>query len=95
MIVYPEVLYDKYPQIESEIIQPFFAESHQIYTSHRDGVPSVTNLKTFEDLISNINEFDEIYKKVYNFISEADKKPILLHCTAGADRTGLMSFSLL
>ncbi len=61
MIVYPEVLYDKYPQIESEIIKPFFAESHQIYTSHRDGVPSVTNLKTFEDLISNINEFDEIY----------------------------------
>ena len=41
------------------------------------------------------DEFDEIYKKVYNFISEADKKPILLHCTAGADRTGLMSFSLL
>ena len=41
------------------------------------------------------DEFDEIYKKVYHLISEADKKPILLHCIAGADRTGIMSFSLL
>ena len=40
-------------------------------------------------------KFEDIYKKVYELISECDKKTILLHCTAGADRTGIMSFSLL
>ena len=40
-------------------------------------------------------KFEDIYKKVYELISECDKKTILLHCQAGADRTGIMSFSLL
>ena len=28
-------------------------------------------------------------------ISDADKNPIILHCNAGADRTGIMSFALM
>ena len=42
--------------------------------------------------------FDEFHKEYYNvfdLISEADKKPIALHCEHGASRTGIMSFALL
>ena len=40
-------------------------------------------------------QFEEEYKKVYNLMANADNKPIVLHCQAGADRTGIMTFSLL
>jgi protein tyrosine/serine phosphatase len=39
--------------------------------------------------------YDNEYKKVFKLMSEADKYPIILHCKAGADRTGVMSFALL
>ncbi len=35
------------------------------------------------------------YKKIFEAIAEADQKPIALHCTHGADRTGIVSFFLL
>ena len=35
------------------------------------------------------------YYKVFSLISQADINPIILHCYAGADRTGIMSFVLL
>lgn len=35
------------------------------------------------------------YKKIFEAVAEADVKPIALHCTHGADRTGIMSFFLL
>ena len=39
--------------------------------------------------------FEEEYRKVYSLMANADNKPIALHCAAGADRTGIMTFSLL
>ena len=51
--------------------------------------------------INNANEktrfdkYNQEYKKVFDLISEANKYPIMLHCHAGADRTGVMSFALL
>jgi protein-tyrosine phosphatase len=39
--------------------------------------------------------YAEEYRKVFNLIAEADKNPIILHCSAGADRTGIMTFALL
>ena len=35
------------------------------------------------------------YKKIFEAIAQADQKPIALHCTHGADRTGIMSFFLM
>ena len=35
------------------------------------------------------------YKAIFEAISEADQKPIALHCTHGADRTGIVSWFLL
>ena len=35
------------------------------------------------------------YKKIFEAIAIADQKPIALHCTHGADRTGIVSFFLL
>ncbi len=35
------------------------------------------------------------YKKIFEAIANADQKPIALHCTHGADRTGIVSFFLL
>jgi len=40
-------------------------------------------------------QYHEEYRKVFNLIAEADKNPIALHCSAGADRTGIMTFALL
>ena len=37
----------------------------------------------------------DTYKKIFEAIAEADEKPIALHCTHGADRTGIVSWFLL
>ena len=34
------------------------------------------------------------YKKIFEAIAEADTKPVMLHCTYGADRTGIATFFL-
>ena len=38
--------------------------------------------------------FASTYKAIFEAIAEADEKPIALHCTHGADRTGIASFFL-
>ena len=37
----------------------------------------------------------QTYKKIFEAIAVADEKPIALHCTHGADRTGIVSYFLL
>ena len=39
--------------------------------------------------------FADVYKKIFEAIAVSDQKPIALHCTHGADRTGIASFFLL
>ena len=51
-------------------------------------IPTGTSETRFE-------KFEEEYIKVFDLIAEADKNPIVLHCSAGADRTGIMSFALM
>ena len=51
-------------------------------------IPSGTEPTRFE-------KFEEEYVQIFNLIANADKAPIYLHCTAGADRTGIVSFMLL
>ena len=55
---------------------------------HPIPIPTGTKSTRFEN-------FNEEYKKVFSLIAESDKNPVVLHCTAGADRTGIMSFALL
>ena len=51
-------------------------------------IPASTEPERFE-------KFEKEYYKVFNLIANADKNPIILHCVAGADRTGIMSFALM
>ena len=44
---------------------------------------------------TRFDKYSQEYKKVFQIMSEADKYPVMLHCYAGADRTGVMSFALL
>ena len=51
-------------------------------------IPSGTESQRFE-------KFEKEYFQVFNLIAQADINPIVLHCVAGADRTGIMSFALM
>ena len=55
---------------------------------HPVSIPSGTEDRRFE-------EFSEEYGKVFALIANADEKPVFLHCHAGADRTGIVTFILL
>ena len=51
-------------------------------------IPSGTESTRFE-------QFADEYRQIFSIIADADKKPVYLHCTAGADRTGITAFMLL
>lgn len=51
-------------------------------------IPSRTESTRFE-------KFEEEYKQIFTLIANADEAPVYLHCTAGADRTGISTFMLL
>ena len=45
--------------------------------------------------VTRFEEFADEYKQIYEVISHAKEAPVYLHCLAGADRTGIVSFMLL
>ena len=51
-------------------------------------IPSGTESRRWED-------YGDVYKLIFETIANADSAPIMLHCTAGADRTGIATFFLL
>ena len=58
-------------------------------------VASSTEDGRWEGYHSRDTEIAATYKKIFEAIAIADQKPIALHCTHGADRTGIVSFFLL
>ena len=51
-------------------------------------IPSGTESRRWED-------YGDVYKLIFEKIAKADEGGIMLHCTAGADRTGIATFFLL
>ena len=51
-------------------------------------VPSGTESTRFEQFASE-------YRQIFALIANADQKPVILHCTAGCDRTGIVTMMLL
>ena len=51
-------------------------------------IPSGTEARRYE-------EFNDVYKLIFETIAKADKDPVVLHCAQGADRTGIVCFFLL
>ncbi len=58
-------------------------------------VASGTESGRWEGDHRNDHNIKATYKTIFEKIAQADQKPIALHCTHGADRTGIMSFFLL
>ena len=58
-------------------------------------VASGTESGRWEGDHSRDHNIKATYKTIFEKIANADQKPIALHCTHGADRTGIMSFFLL
>ena len=74
----------------------------------RDRPPATSPINTEEHPVEILNaaiasgtearrwsDFGDVYKKIFEACAQADEKPIALHCTHGADRTGIASFFLL
>ncbi|MBN2703493.1 MAG: tyrosine-protein phosphatase [Pontiellaceae bacterium] len=68
-------------------ISPAHTEDHPV-TVVRASIPSGTEDQRFA-------EFDDVYKLIFEQIADSENNPILIHCTHGADRTGITSFFLL
>ena len=57
-------------------------------------VPSSSEPVRWEGGTYNGTNIAEQYVKIFNAIANADNEPIMLHCTYGADRTGIATFFL-
>ena len=58
-------------------------------------VASGTENYRWEGKQNSSTKIAQTYKKIFEAIAQADEKPIALHCTHGADRTGIVSWFLL
>ena len=73
---------------------PINMEDHEVELV-KASVASSTEDGRWEGDHSRDHNIAATYKKIFEYISIADEKPIALHCTHGADRTGIVSWFLL
>ncbi|MBN2683694.1 MAG: tyrosine-protein phosphatase [Pontiellaceae bacterium] len=66
---------------------PANTEDHPV-TIVRASIPSGTEAQRFEG-------YADVYKLIFEKIADSENNPIMIHCTHGADRTGIASFFLL
>ena len=55
---------------------------------YAESIPSGTEYYRFRD-------YSKVYREIFELISKADEAPVYLHCSSGADRTGIVVFMLL
>lgn len=60
ILLYPEVLYNKFRQIDT-LMESIFIKTVQIYTSTRDGIKTITN---YDALVKEIGELED-YTKIH------------------------------
>ena len=73
---------------------PINTEDHPVEIM-KASVASGTEDGRWEGDHSRDHNIAATYKKIFEAIAVADEKPIALHCTHGADRTGIVSWFLL
>ena len=73
---------------------PISTEDHEVELL-KGSVASGSEDGRWEGYHEKDKNMSATYKKIFEAIAQADQKPIALHCTHGADRTGIVSWFLL
>ena len=85
-----KVVIDLGIKVEIDLREPFYNRGPYV-----DGVKYYPISMTSDGEDVWFEQFEEQYVKMFDLIAEADINPITIHCSHGADRTGIIAFGLL
>jgi len=55
----------------------------------------ITEGAMLDGYITNIDEFSGVWKQIFTYLAEKEYRPLVFHCTAGKDRTGICAALIL